>query len=196
MRNALLRYYYLLFLVPLLGLHPTRSAAQTTAESFETGTKTDYAPSTVVFPSGSWTLSDAVVGTEAADHKNGTQAVRVQQAGTLSMDFFVANGAATVTVQHASYGTDGSSSWELWAQSDGCACTKWTKVGATVLTSSPVLQAASFSVNIPGKVRFEIRKTSGGKARLDIDDFAVTDFGVAPPSLDNSHLALGNPSGY
>ncbi len=164
-------------------------------ESFEIGTKTDYTPGTVAFATGSWTLADAVVGTDAADHKNGIQAVRLQQAGTLTMDFFVPDGAATVTVQHASYGTDGSSSWELWAQSEACACTKWTKVGPSVLTSSPVLQAASFTVNIPGKVRFEIRKTSGGKARLDIDDFTVTDYGVAPPSLDNSHLALGNPSG-
>jgi endonuclease G len=164
-------------------------------ESFETGTKTDYTAGSVAFTTGSWTLADAVVGTDAADHKNGTRAVRLQEAGKLTMDFFVAGGASTVTVQHASYGTDGSSSWELWAQSEGCNCAKWTKVGTTVLTTSPVLQAASFTVNMPGKVRFEIRKTSGGKARLDIDDFAVTDFGVAQPSLDNSHLALGNPSG-
>jgi endonuclease G len=205
MKKQLLRYSRPLFL--LLGttlsgpiwlgnshpLAPTHLAA-VPLESFENGTKTNYGTGSVAFTTGSWTLADAVVGTDAADHKNGAQAVRLQQAGTLTMDFFVASGAATVTVQHASYGTDGSSSWELWAQSDGCACTKWTKVGATVLTSSPVLQAASFTVNLPGKVRFEIRKTSGGKARLDIDDFAVTDFGVAPPSLDNSHLALGNPS--
>ena len=171
------------------------SPAASPLESFETGTKTDYATGTVAFTTGSWTLTDAVVGTDAADHKNGAQAVRLRQAGALTMDSFLASGAATVTVQHASYGTDGSSSWELWAQSDGCACTKWTKVGSTVLTTSPTLQAASFTVNMPGRVRFEIRKTSGGKARLDIDDFAVTDYGAAQPSLDNSSLALGNPSG-
>ncbi len=175
-------------------LAPTHLTASP-PESFETGSKTDYSTGTVAFASGEWTLADAVVGTDAADHKNGAQAVRLQQAGALTMNFFVATGAATVTVQHASYGTDGSSSWELWAQSDACACTKWTKVGTTVLTSSPVLQAASFTVNIPGRVRFEIRKTSGGKARLDIDDFTVTDYGVAQPSTDNSNLALGNPSG-
>ncbi|MFD1875637.1 DNA/RNA non-specific endonuclease [Hymenobacter bucti] len=169
--------------------------AQTTSESFDTGTKTDYTPGTVTLPTGTWDFTDALLGTEVNDHKNGAQAVRLQQAGTLTMDFFVATGAATVTVQHASYGTDGSSSWELWAQSEACACTKWTKVGATVLTSSPILQAASFTVNIPGKVRFEIRKTSGGKARLDIDDFTVAAYGIVLPSLDNSHLALGNPSG-
>ncbi|WP_245897186.1 DNA/RNA non-specific endonuclease [Hymenobacter nivis] len=175
-------------------LAPLRAAA-VAPETFEAGTKPDYPTGTVAFATGSWTLADALVGTDAADHKNGAQAVRLQQAGTLTMNFYLPDGAATVTVQHATYGTDGSSSWELWAQSQGCDCAKWTKVGATVLTTSPALQAASFIVNIPGPVKFEIRKTSGGRTRLDIDDFTATDFGVAPPALDNSNLALGNPSG-
>jgi endonuclease G len=169
--------------------------AASTTESFEKGTKTDYATGAVNFDSGSWTLTDAVVGTDDADHKNGAQAVRLEQAGKLTMDFLLPNGAATVTVQHAIYGTDGSSSWELWAQAASCDCKKWTKVGATVSTTSATLQATSFTVNISGPVKFEIRKTSGGKARLDIDDFVVTDYGVAQPSVDNNNLALGNPSG-
>ncbi|MGI4819967.1 MAG: DNA/RNA non-specific endonuclease [Janthinobacterium lividum] len=168
--------------------------AASTTESFEKGTKTGYATGAVNFDSGSWTLTDAVVGTDDADHKNGAQAVRLEQAGKLTMDFLLPNGAATVTVQHAIYGTDGSSSWELWAQAASCDCKKWTKVGATVSTTSATLQAASFTVNISGPVKFEIRKTSGGKARLDIDDFVTTDYGVAQPSTDNSNLALGNPT--
>lgn len=46
-------------------------------------------------------------------------------------------------------------------------------MGTTVFSTSATLQAAAFTVNIPGSVKFEIRKTSGGAARLDIDDFAV-----------------------
>ncbi|QNP54034.1 DNA/RNA non-specific endonuclease [Hymenobacter qilianensis] len=111
------------------------------------------------------------------------------------MEFFVPNGATTVTVQHAIYGSDASSSWELWAQAQSCNCNKWTKVGNTVFTTSSTLQATAFTVNIAGNVKFEIRKTSGGPSRLNIDDFAVTDFGTVQPSIDNDHLALGNPSG-
>ena len=111
------------------------------------------------------------------------------------MDFFLPDGATTVTVQHASYGTDASSSWELWAQSEACNCDKWTKVGTTVFTTCSALQAAAFTVNIPGSVKFEIRKTSGGAARLNIDDLVVTEFGVVQPSIDNDNMALGNPSG-
>jgi endonuclease G len=173
----------------------TAQQAASTTEPFEKGTKTDYSTAPVSFDSGTWVLSDAVLGTDAADHKNGSQAVRLENAGTLTMDFLLPNGAATVTVQHAIYGTDGSSSWELWAQAASCNCAKWTKVGATVSTTSTTLQAASFTVNISGPVKFEIRKTSGGKARLNIDDFITTDYGVAQPSVDNNNLALGNPSG-
>lgn len=169
--------------------------AQNTEEAFETGVKSEYSSGSVALSTGSWTLNEAVLGSTAADHKNGTQAVRLQQGGSLTMEFYLPTGASTVTVQHAVYGTDASSSWELFAQSESCNCNKWTKVGSTVLTTSSTLQAAAFTVNISGRVKFEIRKTSGGKARLNIDDFAVTEFGVAQPSLDNSSLALGNPSG-
>ncbi|OGX80786.1 hypothetical protein BEN49_03500 [Hymenobacter coccineus] len=164
-------------------------------ETFDTGSKPDYPTGTVALATGSWTLADAVLGSSDADHKDGTQAVRLQQRGTLTMDFYLPDGAATVTVQHAIYGADASSSWELWAQSEACNCNKWTKVGNTVFTTSATLQAVSFSPNIPGRVKFEIRKTSGGAARLNIDDFAVTDYSGAQPSATNDNLALGNPSG-
>ncbi|WP_375433667.1 DNA/RNA non-specific endonuclease [uncultured Hymenobacter sp.] len=193
-----------LMLLPCLAFYPVSIGnpalwqapfAQNTEEAFETGAKTDYPTGSVALSTGSWVLDDAVLGSSVADHKNGTQAARLQQGGRLTMGFFLPTGASTVTVQHAVYGTDGSSSWELFAQSESCNCNKWTKVGSTVLTTSSTLQAAAFTVNISGRVKFEIRKTSGGSARLNIDDFVVTEFGVAQPSIDNDNLALGNPSG-
>ena len=194
MRNSLRRYYYLL-LVPLLALHPARSAAQTTTELFETGTKPDYAAGTVTLATGDWDLTDALLGTEASDHKNGARAVRVEQQGRLTMDFYLPGGASLVTVQHAVYGADASSAWELWAQSQSCSCNNWTKVGATVISSSATLQTAAFTVSLPGSVRFELRKVSGRAARLNFDDFTVTPYAVPAPPADNDNLGLGNPSG-
>ena len=189
----------LLFFLSCMALRPSHVAAQTatpaTQETFDMGTKADYPAGNVTFSTGTWTLTDAVLGASDADHRNGAQAVRLEQVGSLTMGFFLPQGAATVTVQHAVFGTDGTSSWELWAQSESCNCNKWTKIGSTVITSSATLQAASFTANIPGKVKFEIRKTSGGKARLNIDDFAVTNYGTTQASVDNDNLALGNPSG-
>jgi hypothetical protein len=63
-------------------LSPAAWAQLTTTESFETGTKTAYPTSPVVLGSGSWTFDDALLGTDAQDHKAGAQAARLQQAGT------------------------------------------------------------------------------------------------------------------
>ncbi|MFC7667586.1 hypothetical protein ACFQT0_09450 [Hymenobacter humi] len=81
-----------------------------TQETFDTGTKPDYASGSVALATGSWILADAVLGSTADDRKIGAQAVRIQQSGKLIMDFYLPNGASTVTVQHAIYGTDASSS--------------------------------------------------------------------------------------
>jgi endonuclease G len=187
------------YLLLLAGLSWQTAQAQVTAtgaqETFDTGSKPNYAAGSVALPSGTWTFTDAVLGSDPADHKNGAQAARLEGNGRLTLESYLLGGASTVTVQHAVYGTDASSSWELWAQSQACNCNKWTKVGTTVFSTSATLQAASFTVNIPGSVKFEIRKTSGGAARLDIDDFTVVNYGVAQPSQDNDNLALGNPSG-
>jgi len=204
MQKKLLRYSTaLLLLLPCTAFYPAHLGeftwrapfAADTQEGFETGVKPSYPTDSVALSTGTWQLTDAVLGNSAADHKNGTQAVRLQQNGSLTMKFFLPTGAATVTVQHAVYGTDASSSWALFAQSEACNCNKWTKIGPTVLTTSATLQAASFTVNMPGRVKFEIRKTSGGPARLNLDDFTVTEYGTAQPSTDNDNLALGNPSG-
>ncbi|WP_151089262.1 DNA/RNA non-specific endonuclease [Hymenobacter baengnokdamensis] len=196
MKDFLLRRYYLLLLLLSGALHPGRLAAQSTQESFETGTKTDYPAATVALATGNWDFTDALLGTDANDHKNGSQAVRIEQTGRLTMDFYLPGGASLVTVQYAAYGADAGSGWELWAQSQSCSCNNWTKVSHTVLTTSSTLQTAAFSVSLPGSVRFEIRKVSGGAARLNFDDFTVAPYGAAPSSQypDNDNLAMGNPT--
>lgn len=199
MKN-ILRHYCAFLLLPLLAFQTGQVAAQTAApaqEAFETGTKSDYPTATVTLGTGNWDFTDALLGTDPSDHKNGTQAARVEQQGRLTMGFYLPDGASLVTVQHALYGSDASSAWELWAQSQSCSCNNWTKVGSTVLTTSATLQTAAFSVSLPGAVRFELRKVSGGAARLNFDDFTVTSYGavVASAYPDNDNLTMGNPSG-
>jgi hypothetical protein len=76
-----------------------------------------------------------------------------------------------VSIAHAVFGTDGSSTWQLWASVDGGS--SFSQVGSTVTTSSTTLQTASFTVNFTGSVRFQVRKVSGGSNRIDIDDFTI-----------------------
>lgn len=154
----------------------TTVTSLTTSENFETGTKTAYAAADVTLASGVWNLNDALLGNSASDVKNGTQSARVRNSGKLTMKFDRTAGAATVTILHAKYGTDANSTWQLWYSTNGG--TSYTQTGATITTSSTTLQTASFTVNISGTIRFEIRKTDGSTNRVNFDDISITDFGT------------------
>lgn len=162
-------------------------------ENFEQGSKTAYATAAVTLSTGSWNLNDALLGNSTSDRKSGSQSVRIRNKGILTMKFNKVNGAATVEVKHAVYGSDGSSTWELYASSNSGGT--WTKIGNTITSSSSTLATVAFTVNLSGDVRFEIRKISGGSNRINIDDVAISDYSTTtPPASSNEHLTLGNPS--
>jgi endonuclease G len=170
---------------------PFRAAAQTTTEGFESGTKTSYAAADVFLTTGWWFFDDALVGNLSTDRKTGSASARIRNVGSIKTDFDFAS-AGTVTIQHAVFGTDGASSWELWVSTNGGA--SYSKVGSTVSTSSTTLSTASFTVNSSGAVRLSIRKVSGGANRINIDNVTVNPFGGPPPPPTGEHLTMGNPS--
>jgi DNA/RNA endonuclease G (NUC1) len=146
----------------------------TVSEGFETGTKTAYAAADITFGSGVWSLDDALVGTSTSDPKTGTKSVRTRNSGKLTMKFNRTDGAGVVTVNHAKYGADANSSWQLWYSTN--SGTSWTQTGSIITTSSTTLSSASFTVNITGTIRFEIRKTDGTTSRVNFDDFVINDY--------------------
>ncbi len=148
----------------------------TGTENFETGTKTSYAAANITLASGVWNLNDALLGNSSSDRKNGAQSVRMRNAGVLSMQFDNAQGAATVSVVHARYGTDGNSSWQLWYSTNGGS--SYSQAGSTITTSSTSLSTSSFTLNVSGNIRLEIRKTDGSANRLNIDDVTIVDYGT------------------
>jgi endonuclease G len=162
-------------------------------ETFESASKGAYAAADVNFGTGTWNLDNALVGTSASDAKSGNQSVRVTGTGVVAMKFNLIAGATQVSVKHAVYGSDGSSTWKLEASTDGG--TTWTQVGTTQTSSSASLSSVSFTCSFASAVRFRIVKLSGGTNRINIDDFSVTDnTGTsATPSRDNN-LNMGNPS--
>lgn len=159
-------------------------------ETFESGIKTSYAAANVTLSTGVWNLSDALLGTSSNDRKNGTKSARIQNTGKASMAFNLSSGASSVSINHARFGSDANSTWELWASTNSGST--WAKVGSTITTSSTTLQTATFTMAYSGTIRFEVRKLSGG--RLNVDDFRVIDNSTPSPTRDNN-LALGNPSG-
>ncbi|MBW4889501.1 DNA/RNA non-specific endonuclease [Mucilaginibacter sp. HMF5004] len=176
------------------------AVTQTFDEGFESGTKTAYAVGNVTFGSGSWSLDDALVGTSTSDAKVGSQSVRIRNTGIVKMNFDVTTGSSTVTVKHALYGSDASSTWNLLVSANGGST--YTQVGSTVTTSSTTIATATFTVNLAGNLRFEIVKASGGTNRINIDEFTVNSYdsgsgggGGGGTTGDNSNMLLGNPSG-
>jgi endonuclease G, mitochondrial len=167
-------------------------------ETFESGSKTAYTAGLVTLTTGAWNLNDALIGTSTSDRKVGTKSIRVQNVGTVEMNFNLTNGATAVSIKHGKYGTDANSSWAL-AYSTNSGST-WTNLGSTITTSTTTLATANFSINVTGNIRFRISKLSGG--RLNIDDFSVVDQGgttgggtTGGSATRDNHLEMGNPSG-
>jgi endonuclease G len=189
-RRAALVCAAALVLLALLPLAPaSRARRQTSTEDFESGTKTSYAAAAVFLSTGWWYMDDALIGNLSTDRKTGAQSARIRNVGQLDTQFDFAS-AGTVTVQHAVFGTDGASTWELWVSTNGGST--YTKVGSTVNTSSTALTTASFTVNAAGAVRLSIRKTGGGANRINIDNVTVNPYAAPPPV--SVHLTMGNPS--
>ena len=166
-------------------------AATILDEGFEAGGKSAYAAANVTLGTGSWYMDDALTGSLANDHKTGVYAARVQNVGVVRMNFNVSN-AATFSVQHAVYGADAGSTWELWGSLDNG--TTWQKFGATVTTSSQSLTTATFTIGARKPIRFELRKVSGGTNRINWDSISVTSFGVATPTATPTNTATLTPT--
>lgn len=187
----------------------------TITEGFEQGHKAAYQTKNVVFKTGTWRLEDALTGTTAADYKTGKQSIRIRNQGKISMLFEV-DGASTVTIKHAAFGQDGASAWALFVAS--AADKTFEQAGATITSSNHFLQTVTFNINKTGRLRFEIRKLSSGKNRINLDDFTITGTGDiqndggtsvstgdtiagtkpnptdSVAAGDNSNLLCGNPS--
>lgn len=203
---------------------PTGTTVQPYAitENFENASKAAYAAGDVSLLTGSWNLTDALIGNTASDVKDSLKSVRLRT-GSLSMNFDV-NGVTLISIKHAKYGTDATSTWQLSMSTDGG--TTYTDLGAPITETSKTLVTDSFTVSNAVKVRFKISKT--GTTRVNIDDItfkgkgdpgivvgppdtqgpdttstgtSATARGVtigadAPPATgDNSNILLGNPSG-
>jgi hypothetical protein len=163
------------------------NAATVLLENFETGTKASYAAADVTLTSGVWNLNDALIGNTAADVKAGLQSARVRNSGKLTMKFDRTTGAGTVTIKHAKYSADASGTWQLWYSTNGG--TSFTQTGATVTTSTSTLATATFTVNIAGTIRFEVRKTDAGSNRINFDDISINDYSASNPAPALSSIA-------
>ncbi len=164
-------------------------------ETFEGAVKDGYESGSVTFPSGSWTLDDAVVGSTTQDRKFDHSSIRIRNEGKVTSNFDFANGVGKVTLYHGVYGNDGPSTWQLFYSIDGG--NSWYSAGNAVESNTYNMRKAEFSVNMEGDVRLQIRKISGGENQINIDDLSYTaysvDNGSSVATRDNN-MTMGNPS--
>ncbi len=162
-----------------------------TVENFESGNKAEYTSASIPLATGKWSFDNALIGSDADDKKNGTKSARIQEAGKLSMNFDVLGGVFILSMLHASYGSDASGSFTVWASTNSGV--SYTQIGA--INTTGVLKTDSLLVNFPSKVRLQFRKTAGA-GRINIDDIRFLNVALppVPSTADDNNLLLGNPS--
>lgn len=191
-------------------------------EGFENSIKASYAAGTFTAPTGTWSLTDALIGNLAADLKNEAKSIRLRT-GDITMNFDV-KGMEMLYITHGKYGKDANSTWQLMMSVDEGKT--YTQLGTDIIETNEVLKLDSFQVSVKTAVRFQIRKT--GTARVNIDDITFRGSGdpgivagtpdtnpvdttytstpstprnvivgtdAQPVSGDNSNALFGNPSG-
>jgi endonuclease G len=135
------------------------------------------------------------------DVKTGAQSARMRNSGHVTMLFDRTTGAGTVTIHHASFGSDAGGTWGLFSSQNGGST--WAQVGTSRSTTGGSFSTATFTVNLAGTIRFEIRKLDGGANRINIDDITITDFsggggggggGGGSGAALSRHTTLGIPS--
>ncbi|MBE9008116.1 EndoU domain-containing protein [Fortiea sp. LEGE XX443] len=159
----------------LLTFCVTSANSATITEGFEFGTKASYAAADVNLSTGLWNLNDALIGDLSTDRKSGLRSARIRNSGRVSMRFDRTTGAGSITIKHAKFGTDANTTWGVWCSTNSGS--SYIQVGSTVNTTSTTLQTATFTANISGSVRCEIRKTDATANRINIDDIVINDYG-------------------
>ncbi|SFS95463.1 DNA/RNA non-specific endonuclease [Mucilaginibacter polytrichastri] len=147
-------------------------------ENFDSGSKGSYAKADVTLSTGSWNFDNTLIGNLAADLKNGAQSVRMKTGG-ITMNFDI-NGLQTLYIKHGKYGSDATSTWQLFKSTDGG--TTYTQIGTDITETNTTLVTDSFQVASTGKIRIQIKDiTTSTTPRINIDD--ITFKGIGDPGI-------------
>jgi endonuclease G len=159
-------------------------------EDFEAGIKPGYAAGDVILKTGSWNFNDALIAGTSSDSKTGGWSVRIENSGSITTNFKI-SGLQVVYVSSGTYGTEGTSSWQLQVSTDGRT---FTQVGATINVSSNTLRTDSFQISAGNAVQIRIAKASSGGKRINVDNVIFKGVGSSGISYDTT--VAGNDSSY
>ncbi|MFY8188326.1 MAG: T9SS type A sorting domain-containing protein [Flavobacterium sp.] len=190
-------YSLLLLFVSVMGF------AQYTVNFEGTGeTKTGYNSGAVTLSGLQWNMTDALIGVDAADWKNGVRSARMRGYATSSMTMIQdkVGGLGTLSFSYRRYGTDAQVAWRVEYSTN--AGESWTQAG-TSITATADVQNFSQVLNLEGNVRVRIVAdiaTGTANRRMNIDDITLTDYSssssnalitLTPNSLTDLDYILG-----
>ncbi|MFO7799494.1 MAG: DUF5689 domain-containing protein [Rhodohalobacter sp.] len=141
-------------------------------EDFEEGSKGSYAEGTVVLQSGEWLLSDALLGNQDGDRKNGGQSLRLRD-GFAEMLFDFNEGVNEIQFYASNAGFSGDTGGIIriyYSQNEG---ENWQQIGDD-LELTDEFRLYSIPLSLTGNVRFRVEKVEGG--RVSFDDFRIEPF--------------------
>ncbi len=164
-------------------------------------TKTSYVTGNVFLSGTEWTMTNVLIGTDAADFKNGARSARLRgygdtefvtaaakQGGIGSLSFVYARYSSDTQVAYvAEYSTDGGSSW--------------TQIGSEfTATETPAIFFEQVDEPNDALIRFRtVPSTGTSNRRMNMDDIVITDFGVgfpqifaAPAAITDLNYSVGN----
>jgi len=163
---------------------PANKIGDSLKEDFESGLKGSYSNADLNLSSGSWNLNNALIGSSAADLKNGLRSIRMKT-GSISMNFDLEN-IQQIYISHGLYGQDPTSTWKLLVSLDGGK--HYSQIGNSILEQSRMLVTDTFSIKPYYKMRFRIENTGSiAAARINIDD--ITFVKAVPSSRQANAIA-------
>ena len=155
-------------------------------------TKTGYATGTVKLSGLDWDMTNALIGTDTNDFKNGVRSARLRGYGTSSISMLEdkESGLGTLSFLYRRYSSENQVDWKVEYSTDGGS--SWIQAGNTFISpATDEVQQFEETLNIAGNVRIRIKRateTGTTNRRLNIDDIILTDFvggGNIPPVIAN-----------
>ena len=150
---------------------------------FENTNKNGYAGADVTLNGISWSLNETLIGGLANDRFNGSKSARgrsnetVNATGILAMNADLPTGLSSVTMYHASYGTDAATAGRVDYSTNGGV--SWVSAGTFEVSSTSLTLFSATNLNVTGDVRVRVVKTSGTTDRFNIDDIALYPYSPA-----------------
>ncbi|HOR30227.1 MAG TPA: ribonuclease, partial [Candidatus Syntrophosphaera thermopropionivorans] len=132
-------------------------------------------------------MTEALIGTESNDWKNGLRSARMHGYGTsaITMQENKSNGLGTLSFFYRRYGSDAQVNWKAEYSIDNG--NSWIQIGSAF--TAPASDTPSFFselVNVSGNVRIRILSATGSGStnkRLNIDDITLTDYAPVEPTI-------------